>query len=215
MPTGGGGCPSKNPQWSPSTPRRAPSGTSSPLATRDHPRMCGEQLHKIIHDTYFLGSSPRVRGAVDGAPRLRIVQGIIPARAGSSAQYICRACREGDHPRACGEQLPYQMRAATSLGSSPRVRGAGISPPLLPLARGIIPARAGSSKAMQRAYKDHRDHPRACGEQPDVCNLGDFVSGSSPRVRGAGALLRAGVHALGIIPARAGSRSSCLNRRNT
>ena len=111
---------------------------------RDHPRVCGEQLHKIIHDTYFLGSSPRVRGAVDGAPRLRIVQGIIPARTGSSAQYICRACREGDHPRACGEQLPYQMRAATSLGSSPRVRGAGKPVGTSKNVHGIIPARAGS-----------------------------------------------------------------------
>ena len=113
---------------------------------RDHPRVCGEQLHKIIHDTYFLGSSPRVRGAVDGAPRLRIVQGIIPARAGSSAQYICRACREGDHPRACGEQSALTERSVTSPGSSPRVRGAVIELCRRGVQVGIIPARAGSSR---------------------------------------------------------------------
>ena len=59
---------------------------------------------------------------------------------------------------------------------------------------------------MQRAYKDHRDHPRACGEQPLFHGKINAQAGSSPRVRGAACCSVLCVLCLGIIPARAGSR---------
>ena len=70
---------------------------------------------------------------------------IIPARAGSRALSTEPGYPTPDHPRACGEQGRYGNARRTTVGSSPRVRGAdgsllGGTDPL-----GIIPARAGSS----------------------------------------------------------------------
>ena len=78
---------------------------------------------------------------------MELANGIIPARAGSSSSYIRNFFFNWDHPRACGEQQITGGKSSESQGSSPRVRGAE------PVVRveldtsGIIPARAGSSKA--------------------------------------------------------------------
>ena len=56
------------------------------------------------------------------------------------------------------------------------------------------------------------DHPRACGVYVPARNTGNFLPGSSPRVRG----LRYGAHrkhhGMGIIPARAGFTASLIGR---
>ena len=205
MPTGGGGCPSKNPQWSPSTPRRAPSGTSSPLATRDHPRMCGEQgeMHTAVWqrlesppprgeqstqvetDRLYLESSPRVRETVVIGGEHGHELGIIPARAGSSnlGKRIVNLFR--DHPRACGEQLVCCRIVTKGEGSSPRMRGAVCRGLCRAVRVGIIPACARSSLSSPRSTPETRDHPRVCGEQLFEPCFGVLGVGSSPRVRGA------------------------------
>ena len=132
---------------------------------RDHPRACGEQLHKIIHDTYFLGSSPRVRGAGKPVGTSKNVHGIILARAGSRQATSSPTSRSWDHPRACGEQFSFPVPLLAWLGSSPRVRGAVHRPLTTCNMLGIIPARAGSSAALMPCGRSTRDHPRACGEQ--------------------------------------------------
>ena len=73
---------------------------------------------------------------------------------------------------------------------------------------GIIPARAGSSQPYSMSCRCLGDHPRVCGEQlMDEIKLKP-CPGSSPRVRGAVALQVQRALALGIIPARAGSRKT-------
>ena len=131
------------------------------------------------------GSSPRVRGA----PRHQLPPGrvrrIIPAGAGSTRPWPTGPRRRWDHPRGCGEHYGACMMAATSLGSSPRVRGAllGLLPPRY--ARGIIPAGAGSTTASWARRRSRRDHPRGCGEHC-LYEFSDCLDdGSSPRVRGA------------------------------
>ena len=69
-------------------PARA--GSSCPrgrsrASRRDHPRAYGEQL--VPHEPMkpSMGSSPRVRGAVQGLRQAKLHHGIIPARAGSSS----------------------------------------------------------------------------------------------------------------------------------
>ena len=52
----------------------------------------------------FVGSSPRVRGAVSTDSAMLDGYGIIPARAGSSLMRSDLRCWYRDHPRACGEQ---------------------------------------------------------------------------------------------------------------
>ena len=109
-------------------PARA--GSSTSRASRmtcawNHPRACGEQLGYFIETPHKTGSSPRVRGAGTGARSLRVHQGIIPARAGSSARVMTYDELDRDHPRACGEQFHLHARQVPGSGSSPRVRGAG------------------------------------------------------------------------------------------
>ena len=72
---------------------------------------------------------------------------------------------------------------------------------------GIIPARAGSRVRPVSLPMTFGDHPRACGEQEDIRRDARTVRGSSPRVRGAVALVVGQGLGVGIIPARAGSRT--------
>ncbi len=113
-----------------------------------------------------------------------------------------------DHPRACGEQSTVLHVLELFKGSSPRVRGAAPNTSVARAARGIIPARAGSSCLTRCARPPRWDHPRACGEQGSPSALRRMSMGSSPRVRGAEPRDEDGRDDGGIIPARAGS-SSC------
>ena len=94
------------------------------------------------------GSSPRARGADRYGLLVAFGQGIIPARAGSSARRGTRLGRVEDHPRARGEQLPYMDLGSYLPGSSPRARGAATIDGMTPedIDERIIPARAGSSR---------------------------------------------------------------------
>ena len=153
-------------------------------------------------------SSQRVRGAERLYALDDLLEGNIPACAGSSrsARHQCGGRR--DHPRACGEQeLPFAALVLLT-GSSPRVRGTANGRDQAEAMPGIIPARAGSSQWRLRCPLPCRDHPRACGEQGDGNTPGLTHPGSSLRVRGAvNGAYGARCH-VGIIPARAGSRKT-------
>ena len=186
IPIGGGGCPSRNPLRSPPAPWRAPSGTSSPPAARDHLHVCGEQRSERQSVPPRQESSPRVRGAAQAVDAAVGVPGIIPACAGSSCRNGVPCATSRDHPRAYGEQAIGGMSDNANTGSSPRVRGAGRLRLHLGLEPGIIPARAGSSVCGQRLAPREGDHPRACGEQQRPKTRTTASGGLSPRVRGAG-----------------------------
>ena len=110
---------------------------------RDHPRVCGEH---DVHGSGFAvnqGSSPRMRGTQSAtiqtllrggsSPRMRgthgrrisrsVRRGIIPAYAGNTAAPHASASILRDHPRVCGEHINEKVKAAITLGSSPRMRG--------------------------------------------------------------------------------------------
>ena len=98
-----------------------------------------------------------------------------------------------------------KLPESTTMGSSPRVRGAARYRYKRNQADGIIPARAGSRLRHPGVRGNIWDHPRACGEQSFVSKRFGFGTGSSPRVRGAAHSSNVGRIAFGIIPARAGS----------
>ena len=84
-------------------------GNSSPCVlpfcfAGDHPRVCGEQLHRGSNWRSSVGSPPRVRGT----DRLVLGHegggGITPACAGNSRKKPPRVISCRDHPRVCGEQ---------------------------------------------------------------------------------------------------------------
>ena len=119
----------------PSRTRRAP---------RDHPRMCGEHYSVYLTCASYTRSSPHVRGALNEVKPRDLVQGIIPACAGSTWHPTLRVPARRDHPRMCGEHLIDAIHANQERGSSPHVRGA-------------------PGTAHERAPRG-RDHPRMYGE---------------------------------------------------
>ena len=73
------------------------------IATKDHPRRCGENLSKKIRKTKQLGSPPQVRGK--------------PAVVKQAAAIAW------DHPRRCGENRIGVSPLVIMAGSPPQVRG--------------------------------------------------------------------------------------------
>ena len=147
--------------------------------------MRGEHLISLIALMRDWGSSPHARGA-----RAR------PAR---------RTTCPRDHPRMRGEHRLACSMPIERQGSSPHARGAPSFVLLEPLARGIIPACAGSTDAHRGEDDWPWDHPRMRGEHPTSSLSVLRLPGSSPHARGArprGNPLRP---AQGIIPACAGS----------
>ena len=149
-------------------PARAGNGRNGrlkPSTSTVHPRACGEQSsgrRKVISSS---GSSPRVRGteACDAiSPR---PMRFIPARAGNRSAAVQPDAPPPVHPRACGEQSTVQPAPQVLRGSSPRVRGTGITRSMLLAERRFIPARAGNSRRHRTQSSNRAVHPRACGEQ--------------------------------------------------
>ena len=92
-----------------------------------------------------LGSSPRMRGALDPGDGVFIGAGIIPADAGSTGPHLLVPHGYGDHPRGCGEHRELAEFSALNWGSSPRMRGAPEAAPQRRKHLRIIPADAGST----------------------------------------------------------------------
>ena len=174
---------------------------------RAHPRACGENAGDIETAVREAGSSPRVRGKLSTSQATVSREGLIPARAGKTGEFVRGGRGPGAHPRACGENRPLTVQLQSPVGSSPRVRGKQSlpEPEFMPL--GLIPARAGKTTRLSSTTPAAWAHPRACGENPRC--LGALVRerGSSPRVRGKHLRGDPVVLRGGLIPARAGKTS--------
>ena len=119
-------------------------------ANWDHPRVCGEHATNLRPNGRYQGSSPRMRGTLDGVSGDRRVQGIIPAYAGNTSVQERRPVEGGDHPRVCGEHIyPLSVRNGWQ-GSSPRMRGTPRLPRPVERGTGIIPAPFGSTGSSPR-----------------------------------------------------------------
>ena len=151
------------------------------------------------------GSSPRMRGTLRPAQRLRGVLGIIPAYAGNTLQSVTHLAALRDHPRVCGEHCSLGARMAEYTGSSPRMRGTRLCDHVPPNVHGIIPAYAGNTLCSSSCHRTTRDHPRVCGEHCSSRCRAAFPTGSSPRMRGTPPGGAAHRTRSGIIPAYAGN----------
>ena len=110
-----------------------------------------------------------------------------------------------DHPRRCGEHRQAVRRTFRETGSSPQMRGAHSRPLTNPGEGGIIPADAGSTRAILPEHALAEDHPRRCGEHSTLPVIERGCAGSSPQMRGARPRPGRSAHAWRIIPADAGS----------
>ena len=115
------------------------------------PACAGSTVESVSGCTSRQGSSPHMRGALDGVAAAPAGVGIIPACAGSTSRTGCWTCPCWDHPRMCGEHREGTGVPSCRSGSSPHVRGA---PGL----------RTCSSRCC-------RDHPRMCGEHLHCCSF--------------------------------------------
>ncbi len=156
-----------------------------PTGGGDHPRSRGEHPLWNADDLWSEGSSPLARGALDATTCVRSLQGIIPARAGSTPAEADRVDDDGDHPRSRGEHPATTLGIYTHLGSSPLARGARTTARGRHLRQGIIPARAGSTASTISSGMYPRDHPRSRGEHGEPITPGELKQGSSPLARGA------------------------------
>ena len=159
--------------------------SSTDCPTWAHPRPCGEHPEFRSAKIPPLGSSPPVRGALLTHPAVLCAGGLIPARAGSTP-FVLGPIEVGwAHPRPCGEHAFLKSLCHPVVGSSPPVRGAQYrQEPALP-GKGLIPARAGSTKLPILPRNSARAHPRPCGEHLSTLYFKPARLGSSPPVRGA------------------------------
>ena len=169
------------------TPARA-GKTRCPRAggftTPDHPRACGENGIVPGGAIFSQGSPPRVRGKPDAQGSFVCPRGITPARAGKTLKCEREKLKQGDHPRACGENVFNQAPRRLDFGSPPRVRGKRTANESCQKPGRITPARAGKTVVRGMRRGAGADHPRACGENEKTSFSAFAASGSPPRVRG-------------------------------
>ena len=135
--------------------------------------------------------------------------GIIPACAGSTHHLLQPSRPPWDHPRMRGEHRLILSFFSSTRGSSPHARGA-LPAVLMPVARaGIIPACAGSTSSVIQSLVSSGDHPRMRGEHSRTSAPSRWRPGSSPHARGAPPRGAARPVGPGIIPACAGSTTTC------
>ena len=150
------------------------------------------------------GSSPRMRGKHAGQDYSSASARIIPAHAGQT-QRVAPARRMGpDHPRACGANPQPAVVAHLPSGSSPRMRGKLLLCDIRKPRARIIPAHAGQTMTFRPIRRATPDHPRACGANVAANDMGDGVTGSSPRMRGKHGTIKHAADPDRIIPAHAG-----------
>ena len=130
----------------------------------DHPRGCGENVHR---------AAPLHR-------RLRIT----PADAGKTIPHSIQCSNVQDHPRGCGENCTTFPTAEQAHGSPPRMRGKRRPRRNAEDGNGITPADAGKTRQKPVRAQTPEDHPRGCGENGRSASERVRHSGSPPRMRG-------------------------------
>ena len=170
----------------------------------DHPRSRGVYSSLRRWTSARSGSSPLARGLLLPAPQGLQVGRIIPARAGFTAPPRCRGSAPRDHPRSRGVYCLSASLPTTVSGSSPLARGLPDLEGQVHQHVGIIPARAGFTRARPTPWRPVADHPRSRGVYTSMNRSEGRIRGSSPLARGLPGRgpQRPSVHR--IIPARAG-----------
>ena len=150
----------------------------------DHPRSRGVYGTATATDDGTGGSSPLARGLLNGWHHDRGQHRIIPARAGFTPITPRRARTVGDHPRSRGVYKEGVHALLRRIGSSPLARGLQLADVGLVALLGIIPARAGFTRAGMTRDPTGADHPRSRGVYQVLCRGRRWWVGSSPLARG-------------------------------
>ena len=149
-----------------------------------HPRSRGDHVRAGVHYCLRGGSSPLARG-----PRARVfagdfAPGLIPARAGTTCLFLYIWCVGWAHPRSRGDHRKLKPHGTYAAGSSPLARGPHLALFFCLAGRGLIPARAGTTKKENPLAALNRAHPRSRGDHPRTISPATSSRGSSPLARG-------------------------------
>ncbi len=129
----------------------------------------------------------------------------IPAHAGNTHKAAPSDWLREVHPRACGEHPARRLRATSSAGSSPRMRGTRSRSIRILVPKRFIPAHAGNTGLLVALGLAAAVHPRACGEHHRMTRYRTRKHGSSPRMRGTLLFVRSRAQLHRFIPAHAGN----------
>ena len=174
------------------------------ISGTDHPRVCGENAAGTARGIQSSGSPPRVRGKLIRQKAWGATDRITPACAGKTDNSGIFLTRVRDHPRACGENAAHSRTKKRWRGSPPRMRGKPVISQIDSRPPPITPAHAGKTLSSRHLCREHRDHPRACGENRRHKPENRSYLGSPPRMRGKPVLPFYVVRLTGITPAHAG-----------
>ena len=170
-----------------SIPAHAGETSGPPGSSEDSgvdPRACGGDLPQKLHETYYTGRSPRMRGRHPRNALQILAQGSIPAHAGETQPpSLFRRSAEVD-PRACGGDVVHMLRKIKVLGRSPRMRGRRYAINKALEAYRSIPAHAGETSTSLPCDCTDTVDPRACGGDGPQGIQEAGPGGRSPRMRG-------------------------------
>ena len=133
-------------------------------ASAAHPHVCGEHSSPVAWGAYFLGSSPRVWGALNCVVDAVQAGRLIPTCVGSTPGPEDNSARCAAHPHVCGEHRLSLRKKTPSLGSSPRVWGALLATIEREPNRRLIPTCVGSTSFTMCTEGRGSAHPHVCGE---------------------------------------------------
>ena len=150
--------------------RSIPACAGEPLApilqsrrTRVYPRVCGGTAAAFWAWSAICGLSPRVRGNLCSALRVRRRTWSIPACAGEPVRSQPQPTNERVYPRVCGGTGAAGDVLGWATGLSPRVRGNLLwAAPAMTTLRSI-PACAGEPENPGTAVLLGKVYPRVCG----------------------------------------------------
>ena len=173
--------------------------------SRAHPRSRGEHQEQLAGAITRAGSSPLARGTQSPAAEYHTPPGLIPARAGNTAQSLPVPAGGRAHPRSRGEHEKPGGTLSLEWGSSPLARGTQGMDGSARRRPGLIPARAGNTIAWMSSRVRPRAHPRSRGEHSLRGSRAEGTTGSSPLARGTPKEAAIKAAKRGLIPARAGN----------
>ena len=151
---------------------------------RAYPRVCGGTAPVVGLLVVGGGLSPRVRGNLIQAHRVRQRIRPIPACAGEPLPQALLLQVVGAYPRVCGGTTSPHRENGQVRGLSPRVRGNQVYGPLRQLGKRPIPACAGEPTSQPEVMPAGAAYPRVCGGTSASASPRPSFRGLSPRVRG-------------------------------
>ena len=152
-------------------------------ASKDHPRLRGNNLYRRNYALYREGSPPLTREQHDQNKGGHLEPGITPAYAGTTVNYLNKSRQYWDHPRLRGNNHTAITCTSSMTGSPPLTREQRDDFRYCDTDSGITPAYAGTTQIVCLSGQISEDHPRLRGNNLKRGFDLKSVGGSPPLTR--------------------------------